>query len=166
MTVIRKMSCKCGSVVFEAEGEPILCGVCYCDDCQAGGRQLEALPGAAPVLDPDGGSDYLTYRDDRFTCVQGKSHLEGYKLREKSPTTRYVAGCCNSAMYLKYKHGHWASTYRSRYIGELPTVEMRTQVQFRDSCLDMPDDAPTYKRFPVRLFRELIKARFLMIVGR
>jgi hypothetical protein len=53
---VRTSSCVCGRVRCEAAGAPILSGVCYCDDCQEGGRRIEALPHAAPVLDADGGT--------------------------------------------------------------------------------------------------------------
>ena len=66
--IVRTSSCACGRVRFEAVGAPILSAVCYCDDCQAGGRQIEELPSAARVLDADGGTPYLSYRDDRFSC--------------------------------------------------------------------------------------------------
>lgn len=165
--MVRKQSCACGQVRFEAVDAPILAGVCYCDDCQAGGRMIEALAGAASALDADGGADYLTYRDDRYRCVQGAELLVGHALKPKSPTKRYVAGCCNTAMYLKYKRGHWTSTFRKAYDGaELPPVEMRTNVRFRETTLPFPDDAPQYQRFPLALFGKLIRARVAMMLGR
>jgi len=166
MTSTRISKCKCGNVHFEAIKQPILVGVCYCDDCQAGSKLIEALSYAPQVLDADGGSSYLTYRDDHFRCIKGEELLEGHKLKEKSKTTRYVASCCNSAMYLKFSPCHWVSTYQNRYEGELPDVEMRTQIQFRDSKLPFPDNAPTYKRFPIALFTKLIKARIAMAFGK
>jgi len=60
-------SCSCGSVELEAVGAPIASVVCYCDDCQEGSRQIEALPNARPVQDPDGGTAYVLYRKDRVT---------------------------------------------------------------------------------------------------
>jgi hypothetical protein len=48
--------CSCGSVELEIIGAPIISVVCYCDDCQEGARQIEALPNARPVRDPDGGT--------------------------------------------------------------------------------------------------------------
>jgi hypothetical protein len=48
--------CACGSVELEATGAPIQCVVCSCDDCQQAARQIEALPNAHAVTDPDGGS--------------------------------------------------------------------------------------------------------------
>lgn len=162
----RISSCECGQVQFETTNEPILVGVCYCDDCQAGSKMIEALPNAPHVLDEDDGSSYLTYRDDHFKCISGEELLLSYEVKEKSKTKRYVASCCNSAMYLKFSPGHWVSTYRNRYKGNLPQIEMRTQIQFRQSELPFPDEAPTYKSFPLSLFAKLIKSRIAMAFGR
>ena len=164
---IRTLSCDCGQVRFEAVADPILRGVCYCNDCQAGGRLLEALPGSARCLDDDGGSSILTYRDDRFRCVAGQEHLRGYKLKETSPTQRFTATCCNSPMCLKFKWGHWVSTYRGRFDdADLPPIEMRTNVRCRRSDVPIPEDAPSFQRFPLWLFGKLISSRVAMALGR
>jgi glycosidase len=44
----RHSSCTCGRVRCQAIGAPIVSLVCYCDDCQEGARNIEALPNAAP----------------------------------------------------------------------------------------------------------------------
>lgn len=161
--VVRTATCSCGSVRCEGIGTPILSTVCYCSDCQAGGRQIEALDGAGRVLDPDGGTSYLTYRDDRFACVEGAELLVGYKLKPDAPTQRFVASCCNTALFLKYAPGHWTSSYRSRFEGSLPPIEMRTKVARRQSDLPLPQDAPAYRSFPLKLFRRLFVARIAML---
>lgn len=164
---IRHSQCQCGRVRFEATGAPILSAVCYCDDCQAGGKLIEALPDAGRVLEEDGGAAYLTYRDDRFRCVAGADLLKGYKLREKSPTKRFVATCCNSAMYLKFRPGHWVSSYRNSYVeADLPPIEMRTNTRYRVADTRIATDAPAYRRFPLRLFGKLLAARVAMALGR
>jgi hypothetical protein len=166
VSVTRTSRCECGKVQCSADGAPILSTVCYCSDCQAGGRIIEALPGAAPVRDPDGGTPYLTYRDDRFVVVEGKELLVGYRLKDDAPTQRFVASCCNSGMFVKFGPGHWTSTYRHRYDGALPPVEMRTKVARRTSDLPIPEDAPAYRGFPVRLFWRLLTARVAMLADR
>jgi hypothetical protein len=163
---VRTSSCACGRVRFEAAGAPILSAVCYCADCQEGGRRIETLPDAAPVRDVDGGTPYLTYRDDRFSCVSGAELLAGYKLRDGAPTRRVVASCCNSGMFLKFGPGHWTSAYRARFVGELPPIEMRTQVRARSSDAPLPNDAPSHAGFPPRLFFRLIRARIEMLMKR
>ncbi|MBL8564672.1 MAG: hypothetical protein JNM89_03040 [Hyphomicrobiaceae bacterium] len=164
--ILRSSTCACGQVRCTGIGQPILSAVCYCDDCQAGGHQIESLPNAGAVLEDDGGTAYLTYRDDRFSCVEGAHLLVAYKIRERAPTQRFVASCCNTAMYLKFGPGHWVSAYRRRFEGDLPAIEMRTQTQFRASRAKLPDDAPSYRRFPPRLFWRLVLSRFAMMLGR
>jgi hypothetical protein len=62
---VRVASCRCGQVALETEGEPIVTTVCHCSSCQDAGRQLEALLGAAPILDKDGGTPFILFRKDR-----------------------------------------------------------------------------------------------------
>jgi hypothetical protein len=101
----RSASCVCGRVRLRLVGAPILSAACCCTDCQAGGRLIEAKPNAAAIRDEFGGTPYLIYRDDRFACVAGEDALEGIRLSPDAPTTRYVATCCNSGMYLKHGPG-------------------------------------------------------------
>ncbi|GAB5486747.1 MAG: hypothetical protein Pars2KO_03170 [Parasphingorhabdus sp.] len=149
----------------EAVGQPIVSGVCYCDDCQSGSATLESLDGAPPVRTSDGGTHYLTCRDDRFSCVKGAELLQPIRKAPDAPTRRMVASCCNSAMYLKYERGHWTSAYAARFEGNVPPVEMRTQVQFRQSEAPYEDDAPRYRTFGLRLFWRLFVSRLAMIFG-
>lgn len=157
--------CQCGKVVCEARGRPILSAVCYCNDCQEGGRRIEAPPGAAPALEPDGGSAYLTWRDDRFSCIAGEELLVAHRLSAGAPTRRMVASCCNSVLFLKFEPGHWVSSWRNRFEGEPPPIEMRTMLKRRRSDLPLPDDARTYQGHPPVLFLRLIGSRLAMLFG-
>jgi len=162
----RYSSCACGRVQCEAIGAPIVSLVCYCDDCQEGARQIEALPNAASFRDADGGTPLLTYRDDRFRCSSGENLLVGYKIKESAPTRRMVASCCNSAMFLKYAPGFWISAYRARFNGDdLPPLEMRDQIEHRRADTDLPRDVPCYRGFPMRLYAKVISARVAMLLG-
>ena len=108
--------CTCASVELQAIGAPITSVACYCDDCQEGCRQIEALPNAHPVRDPDGGTAYVLYRKDRVECSRGAQFLQDYKIREKSATNRVVATCCNSAMFMNFDDSkHWVPVYRTRF---------------------------------------------------
>jgi hypothetical protein len=163
---VRASSCLCGRVRCEGRGEPILSAVCYCLDCQEGGRRIEALPGAPRVLDDDGGAPYLIYRDDRFRCVSGEELLVDHRLKPNSPTRRVVASCCNSGMFLKFDPGFWVSSYRHRHSGELPPIDMRTNLLRRRATTPLPSDAPGYRSFPLKLIEKLIAARVAMLLGR
>ena len=118
------------------------------------------------MLDPDGGTPYLTYRGDRYRCVEGADLLIGYKLSEKAPTQRFVASCCNTGMFLKFGPGFWISAYAMRFDAPLPPVEMRHKTERRQSALPIPTDAPAYRGFPGKLIWRLIKARIAMLIGR
>jgi hypothetical protein len=163
---IRMSSCVCGRVRCQAVGVPILSVVCYCDDCQKGGQEIERLPNAARVLDADGGTPYLSYRDDRFSCVSGADLLVGYKIKDSAPTQRFVASCCNSGMFLKFGRGHWVSMYRARFEGDLPPIEMRTQTKYRLVDTEIPHDAPSYRTYPMKLIGKLLTSRLSMLIAR
>ena len=162
----RFSACACGRVRFKAVGEPIVSLACYCDDCQKGGVQIESLPGAPPFREPDGGTPYLVYRDDRFSCIAGEDLLADYRLKTHAPTRRVVASCCNAAVFLKFGPGHWVSAYRARFEGDPPPVQMRTQTKFRRAEDPLPTDAPSYRGFGRNLFGKLIAARLAMLFGR
>ena len=156
--------CSCGQVEFEANGRPILTSVCYCDDCQRASRQLESLPGAPPLLGPDGGTQYILYRKDRVVFSKGKELLQDHRLEGEAFTKRVVASCCNSAMYLEYEKGHWVSIYRDRFIGATPPIQMRIQTQYKPEGATIPNDAPSFKAFPPRFIFRLLWSRLARLV--
>ena len=158
-------SCACGSVELQASGTPIIGVVCYCDDCQEGGRRIETLAKAGPVQDPDGGTAYLLYRKDRLECVKGAPLLKGLKLKEKSATSRVVATCCNSAMVLSFDDAKpWVSVYPRRLAGDVPPPAMRICTKF--SKCPLPDDIPRYAGFPLRFAARIGAAWIRMLLGR
>jgi hypothetical protein len=160
-------SCACGSVELEAAGAPIASVVCYCDDCQEGARRIEALPGAAAVLDPGGGSAYIVYRSDRFRCAKGAEQLKSYKVKDSSPTKRVVAACCNSAMYLGFDDSkHWVSAYRARFHGDLPPLQIRVCTKFAGEDVKALDDVPNHPGFAPGFMLKLLGARVAMLFGR
>ncbi len=156
------VSCSCGNVEFKAEGRPILAVACYCDDCQRGSRQIEALPNAPPVLGADGGTDYVLYRKDRFECAKGREWLRDLRLKEGSLTRRVVAGCCNSALFLDFEKGHWVSVYRGRFQVAVPSTQMHIQTRFKPHPGSTPSNIPAYRSFPPRFLGKLLFARIAM----
>jgi hypothetical protein len=148
-------NCRCGKVKLEAAGQPILAASCYCASCQEAGKRFEQLPAARPVLNPDGGTDYVLYRKDRVQCVTGQEHLEERRLKPDSPTRRVIATCCNSAMFLDFTKGHWLTIYRNRIPAGAPPVEMRVMTQDRRAGIELADDMPNCAgqsgRFMLRL---------------
>lgn len=132
-------SCACGKVELTATGRPIVSAVCYCADCREGARQIEALPGAGAVSDPDGGTAYILYRKDRIACSKGAALLKSCKLRPESATNRVVATCCQSAMFMNFDKGpFWVSAYRARFRGDLRPCR----------CGSARDPGPLQRPFP------------------
>jgi hypothetical protein len=133
---MRIARCSCGSVEIEASGAPITSAVCYCDSCQQGSREIEALTNAPPVLGADGGTAYVLYRKDRIAYAKGAERLHGYKIDAKSTTSRVVATCCNSAMVMRFDDAkHWVPVIEHDLTG---TYRPCNGVFVRASGLQMP----------------------------
>ena len=161
------LRCQCGAVECATDGAPISTAVCYCDDCQEAARQIEAQGSGPPVIDPDGGTGLSLVRNDRFYVRKGAELLRAHKLKAESPTSRYVATCCNSALYIGFDKGpFWVSVMRNRFTGAPPPVAMRIQTKYRTSPLPYPDDAPTYATFPKRFVAKLLWEWAKMLLGR
>jgi hypothetical protein len=161
------LRCACGAVECIGQGAPILTTVCYCDDCQAAAHQLEALPGAPPILDLDGGTALTLFRANRFAVTRGPEKLVPHKLKPDSVTSRMTASCCNSAMYLAFDKGpHWVSTLRNRLVGEVPPVKYRVMTRYRTSPLPYPDAAPSAKGFSLRFLASMVRDAIAQKLGR
>jgi hypothetical protein len=149
-------------VELAAAGRPILAAACYCASCQEAGRRFEALPSALPVLNSDGGTDYLLYRKDRVHCVRGQEHLEAHRLKPESPTRRVIATCCNSAMFLDFTKGHWLTMYRNRFPEGARPVEMRVMTHDRRAGVELAADVPNYPGHSGRFMRRVMSAWIAM----
>jgi hypothetical protein len=159
--------CACGSVEFEARGDPIASLVCYCNDCQQGSCQIEELPDAPAVRDPDGGTAYVVYRKDRVGCSKGAALLAGSRIKEKSATRRVFARCCNSAMAMQFDDArHWVPIYRARLQGAAPPLQMRICTKFKPENAMISDDIPSYATFAPKLLGRLLAARIAMLFNR
>ena len=165
--VTRIARCSCGKVEIEAVGGPIASTACYCDTCQEGSRQIEALPNAAPILSPDGGTAYILYRKDRIRYSKGTELLKGYKIEEKSTTNRVVATCCNSAMVMRFDDAkHWVPIYRGRFHDDTPPLQWRICTKFKPANAEIPYDVPISTMYPAGLIWKLLIAKLSMILGR
>jgi hypothetical protein len=151
-------SCRCGAVVLEAAGAPILHAACYCSSCQEAGRRIEQLPGAPPVLDADGGTDFILYRKDRVHCARGGDRLQEHRLKPQAPTRRMVAACCNSAMFLDFTRGHWLTLYRARLPEDVLPLQMRVMTADRPEGAVLPDDVRNYPGRAGRFMWKLLAA--------
>ena len=152
--------CLCGAVALAATGRPIVASVCYCDDCQAAAKQIAALGGSSPpAAEPDGGTEYLLFREDRFECTEGYEHLTAIRLKDASATRRMVASCCNSAMYMAFDDKrHWVSAYRSRFEGDVPPLEIRICTKSRTSNEPLDTSVPSYAGYSPKLIFRLVRS--------
>ena len=164
---IMTATCSCGGVELKALGRPIVSATCYCKDCQKGADQIEALPSASTVRDPDGGTAYILYRKDRIECTKGAELMRSYKLRETSVTNRVVATCCNSAVFMNFDRGpHWVSVYRARFREEVPPLQLRICTRFKPDGVVLSDGVPSYRGYPPGFFLKLLASRVAMLLGR
>jgi hypothetical protein len=164
---VTTVRCTCGAVELAVTGAPTTCVACYCDDCQAAARQLEALSNAPPLLNESGGSEFVVYRKDRVAVARGADNLKSYKLKEGSPTNRRVATCCNAPMLLDFDDAKWwVDIYRARYRENVPPLEMRFCTKFKPAGAVIPADVLTHPGYPFRLIRKQVLARLAMLFGR
>jgi hypothetical protein len=155
-------TCRCGKVKLELVGRPIMAASCYCASCQEAGRRLEQLPLAPPVLNADGGTDYVLCRKDRVRCVSGQEVLEEHRLKPESPTRRVIATCCNSAVFLDFTKGHWLTMYRNRFPAGAPPVEMRVMTKDRRAGVVLADDLPNHDKISGKAMLRLLVAWIAM----
>lgn len=164
---MRTARCSCERVEIEAFGTPITSAVYYCDTCQKGSRQIEALTNAVPILDPDGGTAYVLYRKDRIKYSRGAELLKEYKIEEKSATSRVVADCCNSAMIMRFDDArHWVLVYRARFQGDVPPLQWRICTRFKPEEVELPADIPSSAMYPAGFMWKLLTSRLAMFFGR
>lgn len=161
---IATASCSSGSVELEAIGAPVASVVCYCDDCQEGYRQIEALPNAGAVRDPDGGTSYVLYRKDRVQCSRGSHLLQRHKIKEKSATHRQFATCCNSAMFMAFDDArHWIPVYRAQLQGDVSALQMRICTKFAPGRSHISNDVPSCPSYPLKYMEKLVAAWISML---
>jgi hypothetical protein len=162
-----RAACACGSVVLQTQGRPITAAICHCDDCQAAATRFAALPGSTPVMDEAAGTAMVMVRKDRMVCVQGADRLQPLKLKPGSPTSRYVATCCNSAMYLGFDDAKpWVDLYLGRIEGEAPPIKARICTRFLPEGMTLPDDVPSSPGYPFGFLIGLVGMSLARMVGR
>ena len=129
-----RVGCRCGAVMLELSGPPIVTVECCCTSCRRGAEIIEALPGAPKVRAASGAVPYVMQRKDRMRFVTGSEHLTEFRLVPGSKTRRVVASCCNTAVFTEFQGGHWLSLY-----GILWPESARPKPQLRTMAADLPD---------------------------
>jgi hypothetical protein len=163
MTKTFQAQCACGRVSFEAEGEPLAPIACYCDDCQAVAKQIDAMPAGKSGVRADGGTVSTLYRKDRVRCTSGRELLVDHKLRPKSPATRVLASCCNSNMLTKFDN--WLPMVALRTFGPnaasvVPAFCINTR--WAPALANIQHAAPRYPKIPLRLGLQVAASALLL----
>ena len=159
--------CSCGQVEIEAWGKPIASVICHCDDCQAAGLAVAALPEAPLLLDAAGGTGNVLYRKDRVRSTKGWHLLEAHKLKPDSKTNRMVARCCNTPMAITFDDNrHWVPLYRARLDGAVPPVEWRICTKFVPEGTALPSEPPAHAMYPFAMMSALALSAVAMLLER
>lgn len=155
----RVACCRCGNVVIEVTGRPIVTAACYCTSCQKAGTEFAGLPDASPILNDNGGTDFVLFRKDRVRFLKGADRLREHRLTPKSTTRRVLTDCCDAPMFLEFKGGHWLSVYTERFRPEdRPPLEMRVMTGDRRAGGELDDSVPNYAKHSGKFMLKLLTA--------
>lgn len=125
-----KGSCFCGSVEFEATGEPVAMGYCHCGSC----REWSAAPVNAFTLWPSG----------TVKVTKGASSIGTYQRTERS----LRKWCRNCGGHVFTDHPGWNLT--DVYAAVVPSVRFMpaVHVHYQESVLPMRDGLPKQRDLP------------------
>lgn len=141
--------CACGQVEFEGLGRPIMTVACYCDDCQAAGKQIDAMPHGHGGVHADGGTVSVLFRKDKARCVRGSELLTDHRLKPGSPTARIVATCCNSNVATRFDNWWPMMPLRTYSSNAAPlTPELCIMTKFAPDASAIEHTAPRYAAVP------------------
>jgi hypothetical protein len=152
--------CSCGRTELEGRGEPLSVVACYCDDCQAAGKQIDALPTGHGGASADGGTLSVLFRKDRVRTLRGSELLVDHKLRPESQTIRGIASCCNSNMLTRFES--WFPFVALRTFS-VNVASVRPQVclctKFAPDAASIAHPVPKHSGFPIGLVLKLMTAK-------
>jgi hypothetical protein len=159
MTQQTHVSCSCGQVQLQLDKTPILTAECHCTSCRTAGAQLQQLSAARPVLEANGGTQFVLYRKDRVHLTRGMELLREHRLTPSSPTRRVVASCCNTPVFLEFERGHWLSIYSRLWPeAQRPAIELRTMISDLADASALPNDVPNARRQSLGFIAKLLGA--------
>lgn len=106
------IQCRCGQVRGLVQPtKPATRCVCYCKDCRAFARHLDAQ---ADVLDAFGGTDVIQVPPAHVTLTHGQGSLACLRLTDKG-MLRWYAACCNTPL------GNTSADRRMSFVGLVHT---------------------------------------------
>jgi hypothetical protein len=151
--------CACGQTSLEVDGIPIASVECCCTSCREAAGRMQALEGAPRILTDYGTTPFVMFRKDRVRFLSGHKNLAGFRLSPKAPSTRVIATCCNTPVYLEFKGGHWLSLYGGLWpSGTTPEPTMRTMASDLPEGAVLPDDIPNARKHSLAFFAKLFWA--------
>lgn len=159
-------ACACGRVAFEAPDGVIATIACYCDDCQAVAKHVDALPHGRSGIGADAGTVNTLVRKDRVRCVRGEELLIQHKLRPDSPATRLIASCCNSNMATTFDNWLPLRALRTHALDTTITPEFCIHTRFAPDPSKIIHTAPRHAKIPTGLAMRIAKAAFAVALRR
>ncbi|MBU0747598.1 MAG: hypothetical protein KKB08_18085 [Gammaproteobacteria bacterium] len=111
MSSTHKIQCRCGQIrgLLKATRPSNRC-VCYCSDCQAFARHLQA----PDVLDHSGGTDIVQVPSSNLTFTQGAEKLACIRLTDKG-MLRWYSTCCQTPI------GNTPANWKVSFVGLIHT---------------------------------------------
>jgi hypothetical protein len=152
--------CACGRVEFEGTGAPLAMLACYCDDCQAAAKQIDAMPPSAHSgMLADGGTISMCFRKDLVRCTRGSELLIEHKLRPRSHTKRSIASCCNSNMSTGFDNWFPMAALRTFSVNvESVKPQCCINTRFAPDVSKIMHDVPRSARVPPGFLLKLLAA--------
>lgn len=132
---------------------------CCCNSCREAGERFLAFTPEASTFAENGTVPFVMQRNDRVSITSGMQHLAVHRLNEQATTSRVLATCCKTPLYLQMKGGHWVSIYGTLWQGD-----QRPAPQMRTLTIDCPDEAalstdiPNLKTHSLAFYWRLFKA--------
>jgi hypothetical protein len=134
-------------------GDPITSVVCYCERCQEGSRQIEALPNGLPARGSDGGT--ASCSTGRIASSTRRDTITtGHKLRDESSTS-------GSSPPAAVRPCSWLSRkgtgfrYTGRRCGGLAAWRCASTRRSKPTGIDLPTTCPPTRDIPSGSWRAL-----------
>lgn len=132
---------------------------CCCNSCREAGERFLSLSSDASTFAENGTVPFVMQRNDRTRITRGKEHLAVHRLDDSATTSRVLATCCNTPIFLHMKGGHWVSVYGTLWEDEQrPAPEMRTLTVDCPDLASLSTDIPNLKTHSLSFYWQLFKA--------
>ncbi len=131
MTDQYQIQCDCGSVKFSLSGEPVVRGVCHCEDC----RELLKIPYHSVTA----------WQQDQVDVVDSAGALQAYQHPTKRMQRFFCGNCGETLFNSNAKDWRVVSQLliRKCYGNELPAaLSPKMHFFYRERIVDIADELP------------------------